>query len=99
MEIPDHLTCLLSNLYADQEATVRTGHGKTDWFQIGKEYIKAVYCHSAYLTYMQSTSCEIPDWTKHKLESRRPGEISITSDMQMTPPLYQKVKRRVKKLA
>ena len=56
MGIPDHLTCLLRNLYAGQEATVRTGHGTTDWFQIGKEYIKAVYCHLAYLTYMQSTS-------------------------------------------
>ena len=54
--IPDHLTCLLRNLYAGQEATVRTGHGTTDWLQIRKEYVKAVYCHSAYLTYMQSTS-------------------------------------------
>ena len=53
--IPDHLTCLLRNLYAGQEATVRTGHGTTDWFQSGKEYIQAVYCHPAYLTYMQST--------------------------------------------
>ena len=56
MGIPDHLTCLLRNLYAVQEATVRTGHGTTDWFQIGKEYAKAVYCHPAYLTSMQSTS-------------------------------------------
>ena len=56
MGIPDHLTCLLSNLYASQEATVRTGHGTTDWFQIGEEYVKAVYCHPAYLTYMQRTS-------------------------------------------
>ena len=56
MEIPDYLTCLLRNLYAGQEATVRTGHGITDWFQTGKEYIKAVYCHPACLTYMQSTS-------------------------------------------
>ena len=56
MGIPDHLTCLLRNLYAGQEATVRTGHGKTDWFQIGKGYKKAVYCHYAYLTPMQSTS-------------------------------------------
>ena len=56
MGIPDHLTCLLRNLYADQKATVTTGHGTTDWFQIGKEYVKAVYCHPAYLTYMQSTS-------------------------------------------
>ena len=56
MGISDHLTCLLRNLYAGQEATVRTGHGTTDWFQIGKEYVKAVYCHPAYLTSMQSTS-------------------------------------------
>ena len=56
MGIPDHLSCLLRNLDAGQEATVRTGHRTTDWFQIEKEYIKAVYCHPAYLTYMQSTS-------------------------------------------
>ena len=59
----------------------------------GKEYIKAVYCYPAYLTYMQSTSWEMLGWMKHKLESRFPGEISITSDMQMTPPLWQKVKK------
>ena len=56
MGIPDHLTCLLRNLHAGQEGTVRTGHGTTDWFQIGKGVHQAVYCHSAYLTYMQSTS-------------------------------------------
>ena len=56
MGIPDYLTCPLRNLYAGQKATVRTGHGTTDWFQIGKEYVEAVYCHPAYLTYMQSTS-------------------------------------------
>ena len=56
MGIPDHLTCLLRNLYAGQEVTVRTGHGTTDWFQIRKEYIKAVYCYSDYLTYIQTTS-------------------------------------------
>ena len=60
MGIPDHLTCLLRNLCAGQEATVtRTGHGTTDWFQIGKECVKAVYHQTAYLTYMQSISCEI----------------------------------------
>ena len=58
--------------------------------KLGKEYIKAVYCHPAYLTYVQSTSYEMPGWMKHKLESRLLGEISITSDMQMTPPLWQK---------
>ena len=57
-----------------------------------KEYVKAVYCDPAYLTYMQSTSCEMPGWMKHKLESRLLGEISITSDMQMAPPLRQNVK-------
>ena len=138
MGIPDHLICLLRNLYAGQEVTVRIGHGTTDWFQIGKgvcqgcilspclfnlyaeyirrnagleetqqlepdmeqqtgsklgkEYIKAVYCHPAYLTYMQSTSCKVLGWMKHKLESRLPGKISITLDMQMTPPLRQKAK-------
>ena len=94
MGIPDHLTCLQRNLYAEEEATVRTGHGTTDWFQMGKAYLKAVYCHSAYLTSMQSTSCEMPGWMKHKLESRLPGEISITSDVQMTPPLWQKAGSR-----
>ena len=59
-----------------------------------KEYVKAVYCHPAYLTSMQSTSCETLGWRKHKLESRLPGEIPITSDMQMTPPLWQKVKKK-----
>ena len=59
----------------------------------GKEYVKAVYCHPAYLTYVQSTSWETLDWKKHKLELRFPGEISITSDMQMTPPLWQKAKK------
>ena len=59
----------------------------------GKEYTKAVYCHPAYLTSMQSTSCEMLGWMEHKLESRLPGEISITSDMQMTAPLQQKAKK------
>ena len=61
--------------------------------KLEKEYIKAAYCHPAYLTYMQSTYCEMPGWMKHKLESRLQGEISITSDIQMTPPLWQKAKR------
>ena len=59
---------------------------------MGKEDIKAVYCHPDYLTYIQSTSCEMPGWMKHKLGSRLPGEISVTSYMQMKPPLWQKVK-------
>ena len=60
--------------------------------KLGKEYIKAVYCHPAYLTSMQSTSCEMAGWMKHKMESRMPGEISITLDMQMIPHLQQKAK-------
>ena len=61
--------------------------------KLEKEYVKAVYCHPDYLTYMQSTSRKMLGWLKHKLESRLPGKIPITSDMQMTPPLCQKVKR------
>ena len=60
--------------------------------KLGKEYVKPVYCHPAYLNYMQSISCEMPGWMNHKLESRLPGEISITSDMQVTSPLWQKSK-------
>ena len=60
--------------------------------KVGKEYVKAIYCHPAYLTSMQSTLCKMPNWRKLKLESRLPGEISVTSDMQMTPPLWQKAK-------
>ena len=93
MGIPDHLTCLLRNLYTGQEATVRTGHGTTDWFQIGKGVHQGWILSPAYLTSMQSTSCKMSGWVKHKLESRLPGEISITSDMQMKPPLWQKVKK------
>ena len=61
--------------------------------KLGKEYVKAVYCHPAYLTYMQNTSFEMLEWMKHQLESRLPGELSMTSGMQMTSPLWQKVKR------
>ena len=93
MWIPHHLTCLLRNLYAGQEATVRTGHGTTDWFQIGKGVsqvcILSPCLFNLYAEYIMRTL----DWKKHKLESRLPGEISITSHMQMTPPLWQKVKR------
>ena len=77
MRIPNHLICLLRNLYAGQEAAVRTGHEMTDWFKIGKQNIKVVYCHLDYLTYMQSTSCKMLGWMKYKLESRLPGEISV----------------------
>ena len=93
MEIPDHLTCLLRNPYAGQEATVRTGHGTSDWFQIGKGVhqgcILSPCLFNLYVEYIMRNT----GWKKYKLESRLPGEISITSDMQMTPPLWQKVKR------
>ena len=65
--IPDHLTCLLRNLYAGQEVTARTGHGTTDWFQVGKGVHQGCICHPTCLTCMQSTSCEMPGWMKHKL--------------------------------
>ena len=75
----------MRNLFAGQEATVRTRHGTTDWLKIGKGVHQAVYCHPDYLTYTQSISCEMPGWMTHKLELRLPGEISTTSDMQMMP--------------
>ena len=82
--IPDRFTCLLQNMFAGQEATVRTTHETMNGFNIGKEYVKvkAAYCHLAYLLYMQSTSCKMWGWKNHKLESRFPGEISTDSDMQ-----------------
>ena len=91
--IPDHLTCLLRNLYAGQEATAGTGHGTTDWFQIGKGVhqgcILSPCSFNLYAEYiMRNAGLE-----ETQLESRLLGEISITSDMQMTPPLRQKVKR------
>ena len=92
MGIPDHLTCFLRNLYVGQEATVRIGHGTTG-SKSGRVYVKALYCHPDYLTYMQRTSCEMLGWMKHKLESRLLGKILITSHMQMTSPLWQKMKR------
>ena len=81
MGISDHLTCILWNLLAGQEAAIRTRHGPMDWLQIRKGVHQAVYCHPAYLTYMQSISCEMPGWMQHKLESRLLGEILVTSDM------------------
>ena len=93
MGIPDHLTCLLRNLYEGQEATVRIGHGTTDWFQIGKgvlqDCILSPCLFNLYAEYIMKNA----DWKKHKLESRLPGEISITSDTQMIPPLWKKAKR------
>ena len=93
MGIPDHLTCLLGNLYAYQEATVRIGHGTMDWLQIGNKVHQGCTLSPCLLTYMQSISCEMSGWMKHKLEPRLPGELSITSDMQMTSPLWQEAKR------
>ena len=93
MGIPDHVTCLLINLYAGQEATVRTGHGTTDWFQIGKGVRQGCMLSPCFFNLYVEYIMRKLGWKKHKLESRLPGEISITSDMQMTPPLWQKVRR------
>ena len=92
MGIPDYLTCLLRNLYQVMNQQLEADMEKHTGSKLGKEYVKAVYCHPAYLTYMKKTSCEMLGWKKHKLESRLPGEISITSDIQMIPPLWQKAK-------
>ena len=90
MGIPDHLTCLLRNLYAGQETAVRTRHGTTDWFQIGKGVrqgcILSPCLFNLYAKYIMRNA----GWMKHKLDSRLLGEISITSDMQMTPPYGRK---------
>ena len=93
MGIPDHLICLLRSLHAGQEATELDMEQQTG-SKLGKGYVKAVYCHPAYLIYMESTPHEMPGWMKHKLESRLLGEISITSDTQMIPPLWQKLKKK-----
>ena len=98
MGIPDHLTCLLRDLYAGQEATVSNRHGTTDYFQIGKEVCQGCILSPAYLTYMQGTSCEILGWVNHKLESRLPEDTPTISDMQMTPPLLAKNKEELKAL-
>ena len=93
MEIPDHLTSLLRNTYTGQEARVRTGHGTMDWFQIGKGVHQGCILSPAYLTYLQSTSCEMLSQMNHELVSRLLGEILITSEMKITPPLWQKAKK------
>ena len=93
MGIPDHLTCLLRNLYAGQEATVRIGHGTTDWFQIGKGVHQGCILSPCLFNLHAEYIMRYSGLKKHKLESRLPGEISITSDMQMTPRLWQKVKK------
>ena len=83
----------LRNLYAGQEATVRTGHGTTDWFQIGKGVRQGSILSPCLFNLYAEYIMRNVDWKKHKLESRFPGEISITSDIQMTPPSWQKAKR------
>ena len=93
MGLLDHLTCLLRNLYAGQEAAARTGHGTTDWFQIGKGVCQGCILSPCLFNLYAEYIMRKLGWKKHKLESRLLGEISITSDMQMTPPLWQKVKR------
>ena len=93
MGIPDHLTCFLRNLYAGQEATVRTGHGTTDWFQIGKGVCQGCVLSPCLFNLDAEYIMRNAGLDEDKLESRLPREISITSDMQMTPPLWQKVKK------
>ena len=93
MGIPDHLIRLLRNLYAGQEATVRTGHGTTDWFRIGKGVHQGCILSPCLFNLYAEYIMLMPGWMKHKLESRLLGEISIISDLQMTAPLWQKAKK------
>ena len=90
---PDHLTCLLRNLYAGQEATVRTGHRTTDWFQIGEGVCQGCILSTCLFTLYAEYIIRNVDWMNHKLESRLAGKISVISDMQTTPPLWQKAKK------
>ena len=84
--IPHHLTCLLRNLYAGQEATVRIGRGTTDWFKIGTEVCQGCILSPCLFNLYAEYIMQMPGWVNHKLKSRLTGEITITSDMQMTPP-------------
>ena len=93
MGIPDHLTCLLRHLYAGQEATVRTGHGKTDWFQIRKGVRQGCILSPCLFNFYAEYIMRNSGLKEHRLESRFPEEISIASDMQMTAPLWQKVRK------
>ena len=93
MGIPDHLTCLLRNLYAGQEATVRTGHGTTDWFQIGKGVYQACILSPCLFNLYAEYIMKNAGLEEAQAGIKIGGEISITSDMQMTPSLWQKVKR------
>ena len=94
MEIPDHLTCLLRNLYTGQAATVRTGHGTTDWFQIGKGVCQGSILSTSLFNLYAEYIMRSAGLDEVQLESRLPEEISITSDMQMTPPLMHKAKKK-----
>ena len=93
MRLPDHLTCLLRNLYADQEATVRTGHGTTDCFQIGKGVCQGCILSPCLFNLCTEYIMRNAGLEEAQAGSRLPGEISIASDMQMTPPLWQKLNR------
>ena len=93
MGVPDHLTCFLRNLYAGQKETVRTIHGTIDWFQIGKGVCQGCILSPCLFNFYAEYIMQNAWWMNHRLESRLSGEISTTSDMQMTPPLWQKVKR------
>ena len=93
MGIPDHLTSLLKNLYAGQEATIRTGHGTTDWFQIGKRVRQGCVLSPCLFNLYAEYNMRNIELDETQLESKLQGEISITSDMQMTPPLWQNVKK------
>ena len=85
MGIPDHLSCLLRNLYAVKKQQLKSYMEQLTGSKLGKGYHKVINCHSVYLTYMQNRSHEMPGWMSHRVESRLPEEISITSDMQMIP--------------
>ena len=91
--IPDHFTCLLRNLYAGQEATVNTGHGTTDWFQIGKGVCQGCILSPCLFNFYAEYIMRNAGLDEAQLGSRLPGEIPITSDMQITPPSWQKVKK------
>ena len=93
MGIPDHLTCLLRNLYADQEATVRTGHGTTDWFQIGKGVRQSCILSPCLFNFYAEYIMRNAGLEEAQAGIKVAGRISVTSDMQMTPPLWQKVTR------
>ena len=93
MGIPDHLTCILGNLYGGQEAKVRTGPGTTGWFQIGKGVRRGCTLSPCLFNFYAEYIMRNAGLDEHKLESRLPGEISVTSDMQMTLPLWQKAKK------